>query len=323
MTGDLLRFLPRLNPSANSVLLLGPRAILVDTGFGSGVADLEQWLHAQGTPPHTLSLIVNTHHHSDHVGGNHHLQQQYALPVAAHPWEAHPVNHRHPEACGARWLNQPVQAYQVQTLLHAGDTLDTGHAGWQVLHTPGHSPGHLSLHHPDSGTLIAGDAALPGDVGWVNLYRDGLQALEQSIETTGRLAALNLRVIYPGHGEPITDPARTLAAAHARLTRWRAEPEKVAWHGCKRILTFALMYRGGLTAPELDAYFQDSPWFHEFARHAFALSPDAFRAALIQELLRAGAAAWVDGRLTALGPHAVPAPGWLTGAARPQDWTQP
>src|SRR5205807_1578835 len=108
-----LQFFERPYPSANMVLIRGPRPVLVDTGFGSDLPATEGLLHAAGVAPADLHLLVNTHYHSDHVGGNHGLQGRYGLPVAAHPWEAGPINRRDPEACGAAWLDQPVEPYTV------------------------------------------------------------------------------------------------------------------------------------------------------------------------------------------------------------------
>ena len=146
MSRDRISFFERPYPDANCILIHGERPTLVDPGFGSRANELDDWLTTQGVSPADLALVVNTHHHTDHLGGNHHLQTRYDLPIAAHPWEGRAVNRRDPEACLARWLTQPVQAYQVTQFLRDGDTLRAGNSTWNVLHTPGHSLGHLVLH---------------------------------------------------------------------------------------------------------------------------------------------------------------------------------
>src|SRR5579875_3923092 len=87
-----LHFFERPYPSANMVLIRGKHPILVDTGFGSDLGITEQMIREAGVAPERLSLIVNTHYHVDHTGGNHGLQQQYHVPIAAHCWEAVLVN---------------------------------------------------------------------------------------------------------------------------------------------------------------------------------------------------------------------------------------
>jgi hydroxyacylglutathione hydrolase len=69
-----LRFVERPFPSANSVVIAGSNPVLVDTGYGSDLRWTESLLVERGIDPAGLSLVVNTHYHSDHVGGNAGLQ---------------------------------------------------------------------------------------------------------------------------------------------------------------------------------------------------------------------------------------------------------
>jgi len=134
-----LHFFQRPFPSANMLLIRGERPLLVDTGFGSDTDETEQLIRAAGIPPQRLALIVNTHYHSDHVGGNHWLQMRYGVPIASHRWEAALINHRDPEAGSARWLDQPIAPYHVDRALSEGEEIDVGGVMLQVLHTPGHT----------------------------------------------------------------------------------------------------------------------------------------------------------------------------------------
>jgi glyoxylase-like metal-dependent hydrolase (beta-lactamase superfamily II) len=100
------------------------------------------------------------------------------------------VNRRDPEACSARWLDQPVEPYQVDVTLSEGDELDAGGVRLEVLHTPGHTLGHVSLWEPEERVLILGDAAHADDVAWINPYREGAGAIGRAIESVERLARL-------------------------------------------------------------------------------------------------------------------------------------
>lgn len=324
MDRSSVAFFERPYPSANSALLQGECPLLVDTGFGSDVADLERWLSAQGTAPTELKLIVNTHHHSDHVGGNHWLQTAHGLPIAAHGSEGHAVNRRDPEACLGRWLRQPVEAYTVTHLLREGDTLSAGGAPWHVLHTPGHSPGHLVLYQPEEGVALTGDALLPGDVGWLKFHQDfqqrGLEAADQALDTLARLAELDLRLAYPGHGPVITGVAQAIQDSRTRLERFRLDPEKAGWHAAKRIFAFALMIDGPLSAEELAAYLLESPWFVDHAREVFRVTAEELLNLLVAEMLRSGAARWDRGRLHASGPHRSPPRRWARSPTTVAQW---
>ena len=121
-----------------------------------------------------LPLVVNTHWHADHVGGNAILQARGA-GITGSVADADAVARRDPRCCQAEYLDQPVTPYTVDEQLHDSQILSLGDAEWQVICTPGHTPGHLCLWRPDERLLIAGDA-LSNDVGWVNTALDGPDA---------------------------------------------------------------------------------------------------------------------------------------------------
>ena len=320
MTGDPVLF-RRPFPSANSILLPGPRPILIDTGAGSDVDALEGWLHHIGAPPTSLALIVNTHHHSDHVGGNHRLQDCYGLSVALARAEAMAVNARMPDACRADWLGQEVEPFTVDRPLDPDDTIGTGDSEsgvWQVIPTPGHSAGHISLYNERERQLILGDAFHGDDVGWIDPGPGcGLEAAIASVE---HLLELDALTAWSGHGPRIDDVRTVGTAALARLLRWRSDPEAMAWHAAKRIATHRLIAENGLMRASAEATFAALPWVRQMAEDPFATTPEDFARALIAELVRAGAAAWRGHRLLATGGYVPPLPGWRRGPGRPADW---
>jgi hydroxyacylglutathione hydrolase len=315
-----LRFVERPFPSSNMVVIAGDEPVLVDAGYGSDLARTEGLLAERGIGPADLSLVVNTHHHSDHVGGNAGLQGRHDTPVAAHRWEAEMVNRRDPEACSAWWLDQPVEPYRVDVPLSDGDEIVAGGVRLEVLHTPGHTLGHLSLWEPEERVLILGDAAHSDDVAWINPYREGAGAIGRAMESVERLAGHKARWACSGHGPAIVEPERALAAARQRYEGWLERPESAAWHACKRIAAYALMIRDGLAEGEATDHFASRPWAADFARHAFDADPREFARALIEELLRSGAARRSGGRLVAGAPHNRPPPDWHPAYPWPGNW---
>lgn len=313
-------FFQRTYPSANMVVVPGPRPLLIDTGFGSDIAATERLLRDADLPPERLALIVNTHYHSDHVGGNSALQQRYGLPIAAHRWDAALINQRDREACAADWLDQPIEPYQVDIALADGAHLDTGALTLQVLHMPGHTLGQIALYAPETGELACGDALHGDDVAWINPFREGAGALERALESLDRLASLPLRRAYSGHGPAIEQPQAALDRCRRRYEQWIREPQKIAWHACKRILTYALMLRPPLTEAEVRDYALSCPWFYDYSRHVFELDPQEFFAPLLAELVRAGALRVQDGRMIVQPAHHRPPPGWIDTPTRPKDW---
>lgn len=313
-------FLQREFPSANMVLIGGDEPILVDTGFGSDIAAAEEAIKELGIQPDQLRLIVNTHYHSDHVGGNHHFQQRYGVPIAAHRWDAEMINRRDREACCAEWLDQPVEPYIVNQALSDGDEIAAGEIRLRVIDTPGHTLGHLSLYSPEHQILIGGDLFHRDDVGWINIYREGVASLHRSLESLEQVARLPLQRVYPGHGPAIDDPQAAIEAAKRRYTKWLSEPDKMNWHAVKRIFAFTLMIRNGLAEHELEPYLLTCGWFRDFSIHAFRQEPHDFAKTLLDEMLRSGAAVWQGNMLTATTPFLSPAADWSGRERSPANW---
>ncbi len=94
-----------------------------------------------------------------------------------------------------------------------GEVLQAGDFRFEVLHTPGHAPGHISLYEKDRGLLFAGD--LVGAVtAWYSPSSGGVTGYLDSLEKMGQRAAT---LLLPSHGEPIADAAGAIAATRARL----------------------------------------------------------------------------------------------------------
>src|SRR3954469_1840013 len=150
----------RPGPSANVVLVGGPRSVLVDAGSGT-VPSLDRtvgFLAEHGLAPADLAYLALTHFHADHAGGAGAL----GVPVAAHASEAALVNARDPRACDP-WLGFEVGPYLVDRPLHDGDVV----AGLHVVHTPGQTPGHVAYWLPGERVAITGDLLQDGDVAWI------------------------------------------------------------------------------------------------------------------------------------------------------------
>lgn len=313
-------FFEKTFPSANMVLIHDQNPILIDTGFGSDAKETEQLIRDAGVLPESLHLIVNTHYHSDHVGGNFHFQQNYGTRIAAHTWDASLINNQDTEACSAEWLDQPVEPYYVDLKLSDHDEIHTGNRTLQVLHTPGHTLGHISLYEPEAEILICGDLFHSNDIGWLNSFREGVSAIHRSLESLDRLSKLQIQRAYSGHGPHIEQPLAAIDAARGRFEKWLGSPEKIAWHGCKRIFSFALMLKDGLAKEEITPYLLNCGWFQDFARYSFQLQPEEFIPVLLDEMIRSRAAVWREDRLIASAPYQAPDRNWMKQNMKPKDW---
>ncbi|MGI5460287.1 MBL fold metallo-hydrolase [Streptomyces sp. CA-249302] len=289
---------PRPFPDANLLLLHGSRLALVDSGFVGHAEETAAWAHARAGH---IALVVNTHWHSDHVGGNSLLQAAGSAVAAGAP-EAAAVARRDPGCCQAEYLDQPVAPYTVDQPLHDGQLLRLGDADWQVVATPGHTPGHLALWQPEERLLAVGDALSDYDVGWVDLALDGPEAATTALASLHRLAALAPKTLLPAHGPLPADPSAAFATALRRARRLVEDPDGAVRYGARRVFAFALMIRDGIPATEAEPYLHARAWLTDAAR-LLHLTPETLAAELIDTMLRSGTIVLRDGRLHAAAEH--------------------
>jgi glyoxylase-like metal-dependent hydrolase (beta-lactamase superfamily II) len=177
---------------------LAGEAVLVDPGDEADrLADL---VAASGA---RLTAIWLTHAHVDHVGAVAPLVERFGVPVALH-LDDRPLYERAPtigQMYGMRIppLPEPAQA------LAEGDRLHVGRLAFDVLHLPGHAPGHVAF--VGQGLAFVGDVVFAGSIGRTDLPLSDPRAMRRSLE---RVAALPPdTVLHPGHG-PSTDVRREL-----------------------------------------------------------------------------------------------------------------
>lgn len=169
------------------------KGVVTDPG-----GDLEQIMAVVGEEGIELEKILVTHGHIDHVGGVAALVQQTGLPVEG--------PHRDDEF----WIEGlPMQSqrfgfahadrFTPTRWLEDGDTVSFGEQELEVLHCPGHTPGHIVFFHRASGFAQVGDVLFNGSIGRTDFPKGDYQQLIQSIR--GKLFPLGDGVRFvPGHG---------------------------------------------------------------------------------------------------------------------------
>src|SRR5579883_1346416 len=133
-----------------------------------------------------VKAIVSTHAHIDHVGGLRKLQQATGAPVLMHSDDLDLYRHLDIQAA---WIGlRPPDPAEIDKLLREGDTLRWGRFEANILHTPGHTPGSVSLYLPpghnvllETGKLLAGDTLFSGSIGRTDLWGGSLEKILRSI----------------------------------------------------------------------------------------------------------------------------------------------
>ena len=201
-----------------TVLAEGGRVVLLDAGLRSSAEAVLDFLASKGFKPDSVSHILITHYHPDHIGGLARLQKATGARVGAHPIEA-------PAIAGDRPLpnpaaNEPLRSVfalaapllrprpvAVDLLLEEGTRLDVM-GGLEVVHTPGHTPGSLSFFLPARKMLFAGDALQRW---WGHLgLPSGIftQDMEQAEASIRRLAQMDIEALCFSHFAPVMKGAK-------------------------------------------------------------------------------------------------------------------
>jgi glyoxylase-like metal-dependent hydrolase (beta-lactamase superfamily II) len=228
--------------SSNNILFIDDRqTALVDSGYTAHAAQTFALVqHALGGV-RTLDLIVNTHLHSDHCGGNALLQKHFTCETVIPSAEAHAVRNWDEEALTFRATGQSCERFGFTGTIAPGATLTLGGLEWSVLGAPGHDPHSLMLYCAAECLLISADALWENGFGVIFPELEGASGFAEQRAVLDLIATLDVRVVIPGHGAPFSDVSKALDIASSRLDYLSADPARNAKNALKVLIVFKLM----------------------------------------------------------------------------------
>lgn len=190
--------IPGKNYDSNIYICTGKNPTLIDTGTGLYSKEigeiLQKILH-----PTTVTQIILTHEHFDHVGG---VLDFVSLSSGKAKIFAHKetiAKLKTGSSSFAELLGGSMPKITVDVALHGGEQLMLGDEQFEVLYTPGHSKGSICLYSKTGQSLFSGDTIFAhGDYGRYDLPGGNFQELVSSIT---RVSSLPIRNLYPGHGD--------------------------------------------------------------------------------------------------------------------------
>ena len=145
-----------------------------------------------------VKAIINTHGHFDHVGANKALKEKTGAPIMIHRGDAPMLAHL---SASARVWGMRAEDAPADKFLEDGDKVSFGQITLEVIHTPGHSPGGISLYTPK--TLFVGDTLFAGSIGRTDFPGGDYDQLISVVRN--RLFVLEDDVrVFPGHGPDTT-----------------------------------------------------------------------------------------------------------------------
>ncbi len=278
--------------SSNNILVCGrDSTALIDSGYGAH-AQQTRLLVASALDGRPLDVLVNTHLHSDHCGGNAALQDAYpALTTFIPPGLSEHVSTWDPHALTYAPTGQTCPQFGFDALLVPGNEIQLGDIQWQVHAAPGHDPHSVVLFEPVSRVLVSADALWERGFGVVFPELEGLDAFDEVGKTIDLIEALAPVIVIPGHGPAFASIETSIASARARLESFVAHPEKHISYAAKVLLKFKLLEVQNIERSAFIAWARGTPYFMLiFEKHFSGLDFVKWVDQLIGELVRSGAA---------------------------------
>jgi glyoxylase-like metal-dependent hydrolase (beta-lactamase superfamily II) len=173
----------------------GSEAAIVDTGVSGSAAAIETALGEVGLGWEAVGHVVLTHHHPDHVGSLSAVMDAAGQAVGY---------------IGRGDIDNVDSPRELSAVVEGDEVF-----GMEVVETPGHTAGHISLLDPAASVFIAGDALNGGNSGVEGPNPRFSEDHDQALATVGKIAGYTFETLYFGHGEPVTTGASEMVAALA------------------------------------------------------------------------------------------------------------
>ena len=292
MLPDSLLVLERGWLSSNNIVFFeGEQAAVVDSGYLTHAAQTLALL-AHALDGRRLTRLLNTHSHSDHIGGNAAVVQSFGCQVIVPSGIDATIAEWDEEALLLSPLGQSAARFQHDATIAEGDQVELGGLVWHAIAVPGHDMDALAFHNSEHRILISGDALWRDGFGVIFSellgHPDDAGGLRATRQTLDKLARLPIDVVIPGHGAPFVEIEDAFARAYQRLASFEQSSERLARHALKVMLAFALMERRQLPCNELPAFLASLSFCQSVNARYLGYEDEALAQWLTSDLIRAG-----------------------------------
>jgi glyoxylase-like metal-dependent hydrolase (beta-lactamase superfamily II) len=285
--------------SSNNILLRDANsAVLVDSGYQTH-ADQTCALVAQALGSRPLDLLVNTHLHSDHCGGNARLQRLWPrMQTWIPPGLADAIGDWDEDRLSYRPIGQQCEPFRIDGLLNPGSSHRWAGLSWEVHASAGHDPDSVILFAPAARLLISADALWEHGFGVVFPELEDIPAFGDVAATLDLIERLAPQTVIPGHGAVFSAVDRALATARRKLESFARAPAKHLRHGAKVLLKFKLLELGSVPREDFVLWAQNLPFLQGMhRRHGQGQAMSDWVYALLAELEQGGAITSTQGML--------------------------
>lgn len=277
--------------NCNQVVMLAPRDnVLVDSGYCTHrERTLELLASPVGLDRQPLERLVNTHCHSDHMGGNAAIASAYGCRTTIPEGEVPHVDPWTPQSVWMAQFDQKADPFHYDDTIAAGDAFEGGGFEWEAHAAPGHDMDALMFFEPVNRILISGDALWEEAMGFVWPEEGPNPYIAAARETLAAIEKLDPAIVIPGHGKAFFDARGSIAKVRSKLDAFERDRVKNARHVIKVMFVFALLDRERMPVDEVAGYLARIPCYRMLSERFLGGPPEALAGWLVEDLLRAGA----------------------------------
>ncbi len=293
-----LFFIERGYLNGNHFVYRSESPILIDTAYITGFNETEKIITRLGVTLSDVSLIINTHTHCDHIGGNQLIQQKSGCDIALHKVGRHFIDTRDDWSTWWKYYDQEADFFECTRTLEDGDIIHLGPHEFHVIYTPGHSSDGIVLYNKLEKILISSDTLWENDTPALTLRIEGSLAPFNTLESFQKLESLDVERIYPGHGRPFSDMNSAILRSREKINRYLADRELLAGDQIKRIIIYTLLNKQTMSEKDFFPYLLNTHWFRETVDLYFNSRYEVKYHEIMNDFFARGVVRRSDGNLT-------------------------
>jgi glyoxylase-like metal-dependent hydrolase (beta-lactamase superfamily II) len=258
-----LFFVQRGYLNANHFVFRGDRPVLIDTAYLPHFDQTQRIISEIGVDLARVGLIVSTHCHCDHIGGNRRIQELSGCEIALHRVGKHFIDSRDDWATWWRYYGQAADFFTCTRSLEDDDTIAVGPYEFRIIYTPGHSADGIVLYNHAHKILFSSDALWEKDIPVMTVRVEGSRSLLDALDSLDKIRKLPVHKAYPGHGPSFTDIQSATAYSERRIRAYLKQPEALGDDQLKRIVVYTVLMHPGLDAHTFFDRLMTTVWFPE------------------------------------------------------------
>ncbi len=258
-----LFFVQRGYLNSNHFVYRSEQPVLIDTGYISDFGMTKRLIQDIGINLAQIRLIISTHTHCDHIGGNKIIQDMSGCDIALHRVGKYFMDTQDDWATWWRYFSQEADFFNCNKALDDEEVIPIGPHEFQVIYTPGHASDGIALYNRKAKVLISGDALWEDDIPTITIRVEGSTCLFDLWNSLEKLESLEVETVYPGHGRPFTSFKEAIAKSKTKARDFLNHKEKTGTSLLKRITIYTILMHRQVDDEKFFDHLMGTYWFKE------------------------------------------------------------